>query len=262
MARVEWRIALLAALLPASAARAEVPVFTLEIRDHLFYPSELVIPADTKVKLIVANLDPTPEEFESYELNREKVIMGGDEKGKRIFMEGDVKMAHHTEARQNELLRTTLSLLLTAPEGMDVSYTYGGEGDVDGTTCNIVNASFGGSIIKLYLSKASSLPVMVSYQGHDLPRMMVFKKAPEGADASNDVVMFDRKIVPPRAAEFNIRFSDFRGTNGVQLPYRWTTSVNGQTSEVFDITGYEINTANIAEKFQNQKVFVRTKGSN
>ena len=77
MARVEWRIALLAALLPASAARAEVPVFTLEIRDHLFYPSELVIPADTKVKLIVANLDPTPEEFESYELNREKVIMGG-----------------------------------------------------------------------------------------------------------------------------------------------------------------------------------------
>jgi hypothetical protein len=36
-----------------------------------------VIPADTKVKVIVANLDPTPEEFESYELNREKVIMGG-----------------------------------------------------------------------------------------------------------------------------------------------------------------------------------------
>jgi hypothetical protein len=145
---------------------------------------------------------------------------------------------------------------------MDVSYTYGGEGDVDGTTCNIVNASFGGSIIKLYLSKASSLPVMVSYQGHDLPRMMVFKKAPEGADASKDVVTFDHKIVPPRAAEFNIRFSDYRGTNGVQLPYRWTTSVNGQVSEVFDVTGYEINPANIQEKFQNQKVFVRTKSSN
>lgn len=56
---------------------AEVPSFTLEIRDHLFYPAELVIPADTKVRLIVINRDPTPEEFESYELNREKVIMGG-----------------------------------------------------------------------------------------------------------------------------------------------------------------------------------------
>lgn len=189
----------------------------------------------------------------------EKVIAGGGEKGKRIIMEGDAKMAHHSAARQNELLRTTLSLLLTAPEGMDVSYTYGGEGDVDGTTCNIVNASFGGSNIKLYLSKASSLPVMVSYQGHDLPRMMVFKKAPEGADVSKDVVTFNYKTVGPTTAEFNVRFSDYRGTNGVQLPYRWTTSVNGQTSEVFDVTGYEINAANIAEKFQNQKVFVRTK---
>jgi hypothetical protein len=52
-------------------------VFALEIRDHLFYPAELVIPAGTKVKLVVANRDPTPEEFESYELNREKVILGG-----------------------------------------------------------------------------------------------------------------------------------------------------------------------------------------
>lgn len=58
-------------------AKAEVPTFTIEIRDHLFYPSQLVIPANTKVKLIVINGDATPEEFESYELNREKIIMGG-----------------------------------------------------------------------------------------------------------------------------------------------------------------------------------------
>ena len=46
--------------------------------------------------------------------------------------------------------------------------------------------------------------------------------------------------------------------SGVQLPYRWTTSVGAQTTEVFDVTGYEINPANIAEKFQNPKVLVRT----
>ena len=71
--------ALAASLLACGAARADVPTFSLEIRGHLFYPSELVLPADTKVKLVVTNLDPTPEEFESYELNREKVIMGGTE---------------------------------------------------------------------------------------------------------------------------------------------------------------------------------------
>jgi len=52
------------------------PVFEIEIRDHLFWPSEIIVPANTKVKLMVYNRDPTSEEFESYELNREKVIMG------------------------------------------------------------------------------------------------------------------------------------------------------------------------------------------
>lgn len=53
------------------------PVFEIEIRNHLFHPDEIVIPANTKVKMVIYNRDSTPEEFESYELNREKVIMGG-----------------------------------------------------------------------------------------------------------------------------------------------------------------------------------------
>lgn len=52
------------------------PLFEISIQNHLFYPDELVIPADTKVKLIIKNMDDTAEEFESYELNREKVIPG------------------------------------------------------------------------------------------------------------------------------------------------------------------------------------------
>lgn len=61
----------------STAVLAETPTFEIDIRNHLFEPAELVIPADVKVKLIVNNRDATPEEFESYELNREKVIMGG-----------------------------------------------------------------------------------------------------------------------------------------------------------------------------------------
>ena len=56
---------------------AATPVFEIEIRNHLFQPDVLTIPAGTKVKLVIYNRDPTPEEFESYELNREKVIPGG-----------------------------------------------------------------------------------------------------------------------------------------------------------------------------------------
>jgi len=63
-------------LLIANNVIAGPPVIEIEIRDHLFYPSIVEIPAHTKVKLLIKNLDPTPEEFESYELNREKVISG------------------------------------------------------------------------------------------------------------------------------------------------------------------------------------------
>ena len=59
-----------------SGVSAANPEIEIEIRNHLFEPSEIVLPANTKVKLIVYNRDRTPEEFESYELNREKVIMG------------------------------------------------------------------------------------------------------------------------------------------------------------------------------------------
>jgi hypothetical protein len=57
-------------------ALADKPAFDLEIRDHLFFPEVLVVPANTRIKLLVSNNDSSPEEFESYELNREKVIMG------------------------------------------------------------------------------------------------------------------------------------------------------------------------------------------
>lgn len=64
-------------LLGAGNIRAEKPEFTISIREHLFYPAELQVPANQKIKLFIVNEDATPEEFESYELNREKVILGG-----------------------------------------------------------------------------------------------------------------------------------------------------------------------------------------
>jgi hypothetical protein len=67
----------LASLLPAAApAAAADDEFKLVIQEHKFQPPELVLPAGKKVKLVIENRDPTPEEFESHSLNREKVIAG------------------------------------------------------------------------------------------------------------------------------------------------------------------------------------------
>ena len=67
---------------------AEQSVFELQIKDHLFQPSVLYVPAGEKVKLLVLNQDPSPEEFESFSLNREKVILG---KGKATLFVGPLK---------------------------------------------------------------------------------------------------------------------------------------------------------------------------
>ena len=50
--------------------------YTIVIKDHQFNPVELIVPAGVKIKLVIDNQDPTPEEFESYDLNREKIVTG------------------------------------------------------------------------------------------------------------------------------------------------------------------------------------------
>ena len=69
-------LALIAALLAAGMVQAADFEAKLAIRDHKFDPPELTVPAGTKIRLVIENQDATPEEFESNELNREKVVVG------------------------------------------------------------------------------------------------------------------------------------------------------------------------------------------
>jgi len=61
----------------ANSAFAADAEFQLVIKNHRFDPTDLNVPAGQRVKLIVQNLDSTPEEFESHTLNREKLIPAG-----------------------------------------------------------------------------------------------------------------------------------------------------------------------------------------
>lgn len=71
--------ALALGVLLSPGLRAEQTEYHLTIKNHRFEPSELTVPAGQKIQLIVDNQDATPEEFESYELQREKVIPGGSQ---------------------------------------------------------------------------------------------------------------------------------------------------------------------------------------
>ena len=68
--------ATIVALLLTFSAYAQDFEAHLTIREHKFEPAELTVPAGQKIKLLVENQDATPEEFESNELNREKIVVG------------------------------------------------------------------------------------------------------------------------------------------------------------------------------------------
>jgi plastocyanin len=70
------QLLLLLPMMVAEAAYAEMLQLKLQLKDHLFSPTTLYVPAGEKIKLVIDNQDNTPEEFESFSLNREKVILG------------------------------------------------------------------------------------------------------------------------------------------------------------------------------------------
>jgi hypothetical protein len=75
-------VAAVAALLlvaPRFVAAADDPALSLTLKDHHFSPAEPTIPANTRVRLVVKNLDPTPAEFESDDFKAEKVVPPGRE---------------------------------------------------------------------------------------------------------------------------------------------------------------------------------------
>lgn len=229
-------------------------------------------PGENVKRIVIKKDDGTIQELTGAEADK-MIAARGDGHATFTSKDGktfDVRLAggpdaHHGGMKQNELLRTTLSLLLTAPQGIDVEYTYGGETSIDGTSCDLVNASFGGATYKLFISRASSLPVAMTYTGHKMPQVMKFRTGEmlrADAPKDKDTVVFTRKFdTVADTAEFTVKFTDYRSTGGVQLPYRWTTTVGDKTAETFDVTSYEVNPADIADRFNGkggQKVMIRT----
>ena len=71
----------------AAAIAADLEV-RIAIKDHKFDPAEIRVPAQQRIKLHIHNQDPSPEEFESHSLKREKVISGG---AKAVLTVGPLK---------------------------------------------------------------------------------------------------------------------------------------------------------------------------
>lgn len=65
------------ALATGAALAQELPTFRLEMKNGHFDPTEIVVPANTRFKLVLHNAGTDAEEFESLELKKEKVLSPG-----------------------------------------------------------------------------------------------------------------------------------------------------------------------------------------
>jgi hypothetical protein len=61
--------------LPPAVARAD-DAFKTTIKNHVFTPSQIKVPANKRVMITVVNEDSTAEEFDSSALKVEKVVPG------------------------------------------------------------------------------------------------------------------------------------------------------------------------------------------
>lgn len=50
----------------------------LTLKDHKFVPAQIQLAADTSAVIVLANEDPTAEEFDSSALKIEKIVVGND----------------------------------------------------------------------------------------------------------------------------------------------------------------------------------------
>jgi hypothetical protein len=216
--------------------------------------------SEVQHKIVIKKEDGTTQELSG--ADAEKFIAAHHPDGDMKFkVDGGHVMlnrmgSEHGHGEHNELLRLTLSLLLTAPKGVDVSYTSAGESSVGGRPCDNVNAETGGQTFKICIDRSTSLPSAMTFTGMGMPSIARFEhKMPEPGDGSKEVVMFKRTAGPDDVAEIMVIFSDYRSVGGVQLPYHWEQS--GGSNETFDVANYDVDPANIADKFQNQKMMVR-----
>lgn len=77
---MKWRTlctAVALTLMAGTVIAAKPAPYAIDIHDDHFEPETLTVPGGTRVKIAITNHRSVPAEFESSELNREKVVPAG-----------------------------------------------------------------------------------------------------------------------------------------------------------------------------------------
>jgi hypothetical protein len=142
---------------------------------------------------------------------------------------------------KSEMARHTLAFLLRT----DAPATYAGEAEADDGKADVIEVKpEGGTPMRLFIDKATHLPLMISYEGV-LPRMF----AASGGQRPTPEEIEKMRREPPQTAVFEVRYSEYKKIDGVLLPHLITTGANGNVTEEWTIEKFKLNPALKPESF-------------
>jgi len=161
-----------------------------------------------------------------------------------------------------EFARYLLALFLNPPSDFNVTYTYAGEAVADDGRADVIDANGPeGFAARLFLSKETHLPLMLSYRGPMMRMMMMTRpggghgqpSAAATAEAEKEArerLSKEGPAAKPEEAEYQLRFEDYRKVGALVLPHRITQAQDGEINEEWEIKSYELNPQFKADKFQ------------
>jgi hypothetical protein len=177
-------------------------------------------------------------------------------------------------ARQ-EIARLTLGWFGAAHPAVKAEYSYAGEAEAADGKADVIDVKGDdGFAARLFIDKATHLPLMLTYQG---PKRMIMTGGPDrqrvvqttapmhghappaseeerrkSADAAKEQVEAFRRQ-PPTLVEYRLYFSDWSEVDGIKFPLKIQRATEGTPDEEWTITKVKVNPKIDSKKFEVQQ---------
>lgn len=166
---------------------------------------------------------------------------------------------------RGELVRTLLGILPISSALPGVTFTYAGEAKSNDGAADVLDVKSADFQAKLFVDKATHLPLMLTFQGPDpaamASRMRTFQRRDgETPEANRARVEEERKAreaagppPPMPMVEHQLYFAEHKKVDGVMLPTRISRAVKGNTIEEIEIKKYKLNPKIDPAQFEKKK---------
>lgn len=159
---------------------------------------------------------------------------------------------------KTEMLRWTVALLVDSPQAfVDGGVAESPEGKAD----ILETKDEGGRSLKLFIDQTTHMPLMIQYE-EQRPFMMMMggpggRRGPDAGPQPTREEMEqrieERRRNPPKPSTFALHLDDYKKVDGILLPHKINTTIDGQPNEELTIEKYKLNAAVKPAEFEKPK---------